>query len=52
MPNPSPKSVPILTTNKDAEAFLNQDLSTLNFTQFKPMRGESLPKSAPPPKRP
>jgi len=52
MPKPSPKSVPVLTTDKDAEDFLNQDLSALDLTQFKPMRSNSLPKSAPPPKRP
>ncbi|TVR45382.1 MAG: ribbon-helix-helix protein, CopG family [Rhodobacteraceae bacterium] len=46
MPKPSPKSVPVLTTDKDAEDFLDQDLSALDFTQFKPMRFETLPKSA------
>ena len=46
MPTPSPKTVPVLTTDKDAEDFLAQDLSTLDFTQFKPMRFEALPKSA------
>ena len=52
MPKPSPKTVPVLTTDTDAEEFLNQDLSTLDFTQFKPMRSDSLPKSAKPPTRP
>jgi len=46
MPKPSPKSVPILSTDAQAEAFLDQDLSTLDFAQFKPMRFEALPKSA------
>lgn len=46
MPKPSPTSVPVLTTDKDAEDFLDQDLSTLDLTQFKPMRFEALPKSA------
>ena len=46
MPKPSPKTVPILTTDEAAEAFLAQDLSTLDFSQFKPMRFEALPKSA------
>lgn len=46
MPKPSPKSVPVLTTDKAAEEFLGQDLSTLDFAQFKPMRFEALPKSA------
>jgi len=30
------KKVPRLKTDKQAEAFLNQDLSDLDFTQFKP----------------
>ncbi len=46
MRQPSPKTVPILTTDEAAEAFLAQDLSTLDFSQFKPMRFEALPKSA------
>ncbi|MCC5965750.1 MAG: ribbon-helix-helix protein, CopG family [Natronohydrobacter sp.] len=46
MPKPSPKSVPVLTTDQAAEDFLDQDLSTLDFSQFKPMRFETLPKSA------
>jgi len=46
MPKSSPKSVPVLTTDEDAEAFLDQDLSTLDPAQFRPMRFESLPKSA------
>ncbi len=51
MPKPSPTSVPVLATDAQAEDFLNQDLSTLDFSQFKPMRLETLPKSAPTPKR-
>ena len=46
MPKPSPKSVPVLTTDAEAEDFLDQDLSTLDPMQFKPMRFETLPKSA------
>ena len=46
MLEPSPKSVPVLTTDAEAEDFLDQDLSTLDYTQFKPMRFETLPKSA------
>ena len=42
----SPKTVPVLTTDAEAEDFLDQDLSTLDFTQFKPMRFEALPRSA------
>jgi len=32
------KRVPDLKTDAEAEAFLEQDLSDLDFTQFKPMR--------------
>jgi predicted DNA binding CopG/RHH family protein len=46
MPKHSPKIVPVLTSDDEAEAFLAQDLSNLDFTQFKPMRFETLPKSA------
>ncbi len=34
------KKVPRLKTDKQAEAFLAQDLSTLDFSQFKPTRFE------------
>jgi predicted DNA binding CopG/RHH family protein len=34
------KYVPKFTTDEDAEAFLEQDLSDLDFKQFKPMRFE------------
>lgn len=46
MPNISPKIVPVLTSDEAAEEFLAQDLSSLDFSQFKPMRFETLPKSA------
>jgi hypothetical protein len=46
--NTSPENVPVLTNHKVAEAFLDQDLSTLNVTQFKPLRLDHLK----PPKRP
>ncbi len=46
MRQPSPKTVPVLTTDAEAEDFLDQDLSTLDFSQFKPLRFETLPKSA------
>ena len=39
------KKVPTLKTDQEAEAFLNQDLSNLDFSQFKPMRFEFAPKS-------
>ena len=34
------KKVPRLKTDKEAEAFLAQDLSNLDFSQFKPARFE------------
>jgi predicted DNA binding CopG/RHH family protein len=34
------KKVPRLKTDKQAEAFLAQDLSELDFSQFKPVRFE------------
>ena len=34
------KKVPRLKTDKQAEAFLDQDLSNLDFSQFKPARFE------------
>jgi len=34
------KKVPRLRTNEQAEAFLAQDLSNLDFSQFKPSRFE------------
>jgi predicted DNA binding CopG/RHH family protein len=34
------KKVPRLKTDKQAEAFLDQDLSGLDFSQFKPTRFE------------
>ena len=38
------KKVPRLKTDEEAEAFLAQDLSNLDFSQFKPMRFEFQPK--------
>jgi predicted DNA binding CopG/RHH family protein len=40
------RKVPRLTTDAEAEAFLEQDLSDLDFTQFKPVRFEFERKSA------
>lgn len=40
------KVVPKLTTDEAAEAFLDQDLSDLDFSQFKPMRFELEKKEA------
>ena len=36
----SNKKVPTLKTDREAEAFLAQDLSNLDFSQFKPVRFE------------
>lgn len=40
------KKVPRLKTDKEAEAFLAQDLSDLDFSQFKPARFEFEKKDA------
>ena len=39
-------SVPVMTTDEEAEAFLDQDLSDLDFTRFQPPDWERLPKTA------
>ena len=39
------RKVPVLKTDKEAEAFLRQDLSDLDFSQFKPVRFEFKPKT-------
>lgn len=46
MNKPSPKTVPVMTTDDEAEAFLDRDLSDLDFGQFTPMRWETSPKTA------
>ncbi|MBU2783453.1 hypothetical protein HF288_11630 [Acidithiobacillus caldus] len=38
------KKVPTMTTDEQAEQFLEQDLSDLDFRQFQPMRFEIAPK--------
>lgn len=38
--------IPEFKTDAEAEAFLEQDLSGLDFKQFKPMRFEIAPKDA------
>ena len=40
-----PKTVPRMTTDEEAEAFLEQDLSALDFSQFKLMRFEFEPRT-------
>jgi predicted DNA binding CopG/RHH family protein len=40
------RKVPRLTSDEDAEAFLDQDLSDLDFSQFKPVRFEFEKKAA------
>ena len=39
------KKVPILKSDAEAEAFLDRDLSDLDFPQFKPLRLEFQPKT-------
>lgn len=47
------KRVPKLATDEEADVFLAQDLSNLDFSQFKPMRLErEKPKSAGAPRSP
>jgi predicted DNA binding CopG/RHH family protein len=41
-----PTKVPLMTTDEEAEAFLEQDLSDLDFSQFKPLNWEAFPKTA------
>ena len=41
---PKSRKVPIFKTDEEAEAFLDQDLSDLDFSQFKPMHFEIRPK--------
>ena len=40
------RKVPTLRTDEEAEAFLEQDLSDLDFSQFKPVRFEFARKDA------
>lgn len=40
------RKVRIVTTDNEAEAFLDQELSDLDFSQFKPVRFEFAAKSA------
>ena len=40
------KKVPTLTSDKDAEDFLEQDLSDLDFSQFRKINWEARPKTA------
>ena len=40
------RNVPRMTTDEEAEAFLEQDLSDLDFSQFKPVKFEFQVKAA------
>ena len=40
------RSVPKMTTDEEAEAFLAQDLSDLDFSAFRPLDWERMPKTA------
>jgi predicted DNA binding CopG/RHH family protein len=40
------RKVPRMTTDEEAEAFLEQDLTDLDFSQFKPVTFEFQPKAA------
>lgn len=41
-----PTRVPLMTTDEEAEAFLEQDLSELDYSQFKPLNWELFLKDA------
>ena len=41
-----PLTIPQLTTDAEAEAFLDQDLSGLDFSAFTPLKWEAQPKTA------
>jgi predicted DNA binding CopG/RHH family protein len=41
-----PTRVPLMTTDEEAEAFLEQDLSDLDYSQFKPLNWELFAKDA------
>ena len=41
---PMARHVPKMTSDEEAERFLDQDLSDLDFSQFKPVRFEFAPK--------
>lgn len=41
-----PRSVPTMTTDAEAEAFLDQHPSELDFAAFKPLTSEAEPKTA------
>ena len=40
------RQVPLMTTDEEVEAFLDQDLSDLDFSQFKPANFEFAAKDA------
>jgi predicted DNA binding CopG/RHH family protein len=41
------RKVPEITTDEEAEAFLEQDLSDLDFTQFKPVKFKAKARGVP-----
>ena len=41
-----PRTVPKMTTDEEAEAFLDRDLSALDYGQFKPLDWGRQPKTA------
>jgi predicted DNA binding CopG/RHH family protein len=40
------RKVPMMTSDEEAEAFLDQDLSDLDYAAFRPLTWESEPKTA------
>ena len=43
---PATRKVPVMTTDEEAEAFLAQDLSALDFAAFRKVNWEAQPKTA------
>ena len=41
-----PRSAPTMTTDEEAEVFLDRDLSDLDFAAFRPLTWESEPRTA------
>lgn len=42
----TPRKVPTMASDEEAEALLDQDLSDLDYGQFKPLTWEAEPKTA------
>lgn len=45
-PSQTHRKVPLMTTDEEAEAFLDRDPSELDMTQFRPLDWERMPETA------